>query len=524
MLNNKYIQGFWQHYQKFLKNTLITEEPNSLSANLSFLCQNNLTEAFKVFQTIELQTIQTLFEYIPKINELRNTVQLTLKNKQKIFLVGCGASGRLAMLIKQLYIEENPAHDNLIVCVAAGGDISLIRSVEEFEDHKEFGSQQLLAQGYTKNDLVIGLSASGESNFILGTLDYVTKNSLHKPYLICNNPTNIIIERNPQHIAVDKKALVVLSLDVGAMALTGSTRLQATTAMQIVLYLVLTNNPLSQNASLSDITNQTSTWLKLALQEIYDLIVKIPLSKFATITQIESDILKNKNYIIYTTNNKILGLSLLADTTERSPTFNLAPFENQSELEHNSFSPFYLCLENTNSPAEVWEILFATSPTCINWSEFKKTTRSYIDGFDLSNTSKRKDGKYLPRAQYLSSWKINNNTLKVQLKDQNYALDLPNNLWQQSLIFKLLLNSHSTLMMGRLDFFSGNLMISLKPSNYKLIDRAIRYAIFILKSSYNLTFDYKNIANVLFSELPNLKPNESIVLKVVYSLLSSHSI
>lgn len=516
--DHEYIQGFWQHYQKFLKNTLITEEANSRSSNLSSLCENNLTEAFKVFQEIELQSISALFGYTPEIDKLRKIVQLVLKNKQKIFLIGCGASGRLAMLIKRLYEEES--QEKLIVCVAAGGDVSLIHSVEAFEDHAEFGIQQLIDQGYTKNDLVIGLSASGESNFILGALDYATKNSRHKPYLICNNPINIIVERNPNHIAEKKDYINILSLDVGAMALTGSTRLQATTAMQIVLYLALTKNlPFLDNTN-----NKTSSPLKSALQEIYNLIVNISLSKFAGITKVEADILRNKDYILYTTNNKTLGLSILADITERSPTFNLTPFENQDNLKIKDYSPSYFCLENTNNPAEVWQILFASAPTCLNWPNFEETARSYLDGFDLSDASKRKYAKYLPHTQYISSWQIENNTLKVCLKDQTYDLDLPKNLWYQSLIFKLLLNSHSTIMMGQLGFFSGNLMLSLKPSNYKLLDRAIRYAIFILKSSYHLDFSYASVANSVFSELSDLKPNESIVLKVVKSLLSSSGI
>lgn len=513
-------QEFWQYYQKLLKNTLVTEEANALSAKLSELCHNDLPEAFEVFRQIEFNAVQALMAYLPIIENLRHELQLALHNNQKIYLVGCGASGRLAMLIKRIFEEENWGQAGAIICVAAGGDISLIRSVEEFEDHADYGARQLIAQGYTSNDLVIGLSASGESKFILGALAHAATHSQYRPYLLCNNPLNTILERNPEHLAKDTNQLQVLSLDVGSMALTGSTRLQATTAMQIVLSLALAKK---------------IKLLKHELQEISQIIANIPLQEFMPITQTEANILKNNDYILYSTNSNLLGLSLLADITERSPTFNLTPFENQNELSRGNFSPFYLSLDGTANPATVWQRLFASNPTCLNWhtlekqmdsrlygndtpATFKETSSSYIDGFDLSAKSKRNQGHYLPQAQHIAAWQIEKNELNITLQDQSYCLNLPTSLLQQSLIFKFLLNSHSTLMMGQLDFFQGNLMLSLKPSNYKLMDRAIRYARFILKSRYNLDIEYKVVAAVLFQQLPELKANESIVLKMVAKL------
>jgi N-acetylmuramic acid 6-phosphate etherase len=496
---------FWLNYNKFLRHTLITEQPHDLSTNLSSLCQNNLAHAFNLFQKVELQAIYTLLNYTPIIEDFQKNLQHILHNQQRIFLVGCGASGRLAMLIRRLYSETNQTQFNPLVCVAAGGDISLLCSVEEFEDHYEFGAKQLLVQGYTPNDLVIGLSASGESNFILGALDYAAKNSRHKPYLICNNPIDIITQRNPSHLAAKIDYIDILALDIGAMLLTGSTRLQATTAMQIVLTFAL-NNSISS--------------FRVYLNEIYQLLANISFTDLAEITALEADIIKNNDYILYTTNNPILGLNLLADTTERSPTFNLIPFENQNHLKPNNFSPFYLSLENTKNPNEVWQQLFARTPICLNWPEFAATTSTYLNGFDLSSNSLRHHGSYLPRPQYTISWKIDQNNLQVRILDKSYCIALPQKIVHQSLVFKLLLNSHSTLMLGRLGFFVGNLMLSLKPSNSKLIDRAIRYIIFILKSNHNIEIKYPDAAKILFQELPKLKPNESIVVKTVTYILN----
>ena len=515
-ISNTQIANFWNQYDRFLKNIPITEIPHDLSYNLSKLCQSNLSQAFAVFKTIELDALKKLEAYHSQVQQLKLDIQKVLKNNHKIFLLGCGASGRLAMLLKRLWETDHPQQNNL-VCVAAAGDISLIKSVEQFEDKEDFGIKQLLFQGYTPNDLVIGLSASGESPFILAAVKYAAETSIYKPYLVCNNPVSIIMDRNPklglfqtsfkssiatmgkpQRESTEiKNSIKILALEIGPMALTGSTRLQATTAMQIALGSAL----LDKNFSLT-------------LKNCQHTIENIDLEQLANITLAESDVLQKNEYVLYTTANLILGLSLLADTTERSPTFNITPFEDSNGKSSN-FSPFYLNLTNTNNAKECWNRLFGSQPTCLNWPEFPETSDEYINGFDLSDSSPRKKAKYLPKKQHPQTWNINKNYLSVKFLDNNFETTLSNDLFEQTIIFKFLLNSHSTIMMGRLGYFQGNLMISLKPSNNKLIDRAIRYIIFILKSSYQIDIEYKAVADILFKELPNLQDNESIVLKVV---------
>lgn len=499
-MNESMQQDFWTHYTRFLKNTPITEQVNTKSYNLSELCRNNLEEAFTLFKTIEQDSISNLHQYIPQILQFQKDLQKTLTSNNRIFLVGCGASGRLSVLLKRLWDTYYPDANKQIVAVAAGGDISLIKSIEQFEDREELGIKQLLAEGYTKNDLVVGLSASGESPFILSTIDYASKTSCYKPYLVCNNQNSIIIERNTK-IEPLINSINTLNLDVGAMALTGSTRLQATTAMQIACAIAILNKHPEQT-----------------IQDCQTLVQNINFTDFSAITESEAEALRQKEYILYTTNNAILGLVLLADTTERSPTFNLTPFENQNQL-NNYFSPFYLSLSIANDINDCWQKLLGQTPTSLNWEEFIETTPEYLNGFDLSRNSKRSSAQYLPQVQHQEIWNINNNTLSVKFASAEFNISLPIDVFERTIIYKALLNSHSTILMGRLGYFYGNLMIALKPSNHKLIDRTIRYAIFILKTTHHLDVDYRTVANTLFNEISSLQPNESIVLKVVNSVM-----
>lgn len=504
MFDTEKQQKFWEQYQRFLSKTLITESPNKITYNLSALAQNDLLNAYQQFFAVELSAIQKLYDYIQSIELLQTHIQKVLLNKNRIFILGCGASGRLAVLIRRIFELNNPNYKNQIIAIASAGDTSLIKSVEQFEDSPEFGISQLQQTGFKNTDLVIGLSASGESPFILSAIEYAHLNSNENPWLIYNNPTNTLIERNSKHI-LNTLPIQSLALDVGGMALTGSTRLQATTAMLIALGIAI-----------SQIN------CKEYLDQIYQIVSAYPFGKISSLTITEAEIFKSQAYTLYQTNDQLLGLSLLADITERSPTFNLTPFENTNDLDLNQISPYYLSIINQSDNHLTWEWLLGYTPICLNWESFPQTTPQYLYGFDISNNSPRTQETYLSNKQYNCSWLIHQEQLTVSCKDTK--LDFP--IYQDKLInciiYKLLLNSNSTLTMGRLGYFDGNLMLSLKPSNFKLVDRTIRYIQFILNTKYKLQPEYKQIANYLFEEIPNLKANESIVLKIVNKMIHLH--
>src|SRR5579864_782295 len=123
---------FWQNHERFLKDNLTTETPNPKTHNLSKLCHSDIDQAFVLFKQIELDAINALKKYLPDIKRLQHNITEAIARNSKIFLIGCGASGRLAMLLKRLWEHYNPGLDKKIICVSSAGDISLIKSVEQF--------------------------------------------------------------------------------------------------------------------------------------------------------------------------------------------------------------------------------------------------------------------------------------------------------------------------------------------------------------------------------------------------------
>jgi N-acetylmuramic acid 6-phosphate etherase len=86
--------------------------------------------------------------------------------------------------------------------------------------------------------------------------------------------------------------------------------------------------------------------------------------------------------------------------------------------------------------------------------------------------------------------------------------------WVEHLLLKLLLNAHSTLVMGRLGRYERNLMTWVRPSNNKLIDRAIRY-IDLLLQQRGITRSYEDLAVECFVSMASTKADGSVVLETV---------
>ena len=82
-------------------------------------------------------------------------------------------------------------------------------------------------------------------------------------------------------------------------------------------------------------------------------------------------------------------------------------------------------------------------------------------------------------------------------------------------LLKILLNNASTLIMGRMDRYFSNIMTYVKPTNYKLIDRACRY-VMILRPE----FSYELSVRMLYKIKPQLGPEEPVVLRIIHELES----
>lgn len=493
------IKIFWEQQDKFRNHPLLTELPNPETHNLSELAQNDVKEAIRMLQKADVKAISNMFALIPSLEQLKADALKTLKAGNKILICGCGASGRLAVALEYLWKIYNPVKNrDSLIGFLAGGDNAMIKSIEGFEDHKDFGIKQLYQAGFRDGDLLLSATASGESPFVIGSAEEAAKTSV-KPYFIhCN--TNDALKGRIKNHPIYNPDIKTLSLFVGPMALSGSTRMQATTALMLGIGLPLFSD---------NIKKDLEQFLKFF--EKFDM---TPIDKFIIS---EAEAYRKKEFILYET-QPCYGITTLTDTTERSPTFNLMPFENQLDSTKDPSMCYILFSEAENSQS-AWNLLLGRAPKTLDWTD--ETSHKRLMGFDFSKNIVELRAKYAPTKHNFSVKKNNTQTISFKFDNHDFsfnAKELPP-LFEQ-LLLKLILNTSSTIVMGRLSLYNGNLMTSLYPSNSKLIDRAIRYIDFLLKMNYKINISYETIANNMFTELEILQPGESIVNKTVAKLIS----
>jgi N-acetylmuramic acid 6-phosphate etherase len=204
----------------------LTEQRNPRSENLEELSPRALVE---LFVEEEKSVQEALRDAIADVARAIEIVSESLRNGGRLFYVGAGSSGRIGVLDASEIPPTFGARTDLVQAVIAGGVTALYRSVEGAEDEEGGGALALDERRVKGIDVVIGITASGRTPFVLGALAR-SKSIGAKTILLTCNPSG------SQKVIVD----LAINLAVGPEVLTGSTRLKAGTATKVALNIIST--------------------------------------------------------------------------------------------------------------------------------------------------------------------------------------------------------------------------------------------------------------------------------------------
>jgi len=487
--------------RSFQLGELPTEQPHPGTRGLSRWARTDLARAVSALKDVDLRALEILAGHAAGIDRLARAVEETLERGKRIFLCGCGATGRLALTLEFLWRARSTDRDR-VLSFMAGGDVALVNSLEDFEDHPRYGALHLEQMGFTDGDLLISCTEGGETPYVIGATEHAARISSNRPYFLYCNPDSELTRRVERFRRVhDNPDIRTLCLFVGPMALAGSTRMQASTALQLAVGVALLHPD------------------KPALDLIDDFRSRARAADFSFVIPFiekESDAYRANHRMIYRVRD--YGITVFTDTTERSPTFSLVPF-GQLNGHPAPRSLCYVLLEDSRDPAEALFRLLDRAPRSLNWRDVDpRTTDEYLRGFDFSS------GARLGRQPHCE-FHIRKSGDAVAFRLTELAHDLPLHdappLFQH-LLLKQLLNIHSTLVMGRLGRYEGNLMTWVTPTNRKLIDRATRYVRHLLAGAGRPGATYEQVVHRLFAEMQTTPPGESVVLKTFRSLLNGH--
>jgi N-acetylmuramic acid 6-phosphate etherase len=218
----------------------LTEQRNPRSENLEKMSVRELVELFVEEERFIENALRAATADLAKAIE---TVTGSLRNGGRLFYVGTGSSGRIGVLDASEIPPTFGASPDLVQGVIAGGVTALYRSVEGAEDEESAGALAMRERGIRNSDVVIGITASGRTPFVLGALASAKSLGAKTILLTCNPHCSHGPLAGPRdgpqgrgHTSGD----LVIALAVGPEVLTGSTRLKAGTATKVALNIIST--------------------------------------------------------------------------------------------------------------------------------------------------------------------------------------------------------------------------------------------------------------------------------------------
>ncbi len=356
---------FMENEKQFHLGFLPTEQSSPLTRGLDAKFASSCEAGVRNLQEVDrnvLEMAKRIFASA-EFKKLVETGVSVIRNGGKVVFSGCGATGRLSILLECMW-RDCCAKDttaapfaNQVFSIMTGGDYALVKSVEFFEDYQVFGRRQVQEMGMDSNDMLVAITEGGETSSVLGSV-FEALDRGSKVFLMFNNPADLLAE----HLERSRKAIrdprvCVLDLHCGPMALAGSTRMQATTSEQLVaggalesMLCCLTGKPLMDYAA--------EFGALLAQLESPEAVKGI-----ADYIAFESDIYRKKGLITYFANDYLLDI--FTDTTERSPTFMLPPFRKNDDTV--SPRPWAFVKNPLFSTEETWLRGMNRKLRCLEW-------------------------------------------------------------------------------------------------------------------------------------------------------------
>tara|TARA_R110002051_G_scaffold150657_3_gene223222 strand:+ start:57 stop:869 length:813 start_codon:yes stop_codon:yes gene_type:complete len=203
-----------------------------------------ITETPSNHENLELMDTQTILQKmneedqkvatavkktIPQVTKLVDELAKRFEMGGRLFYIGAGTSGRLGILdASEIPPTFGMPHERVIGLIA-GGDTAIRKAVENAEDATKQAWVDLMAHGITKNDVVVGIAASGSTPYVVGGLEDAKKNGILTA-AITNNPGAPIV----------RIADIPIEINVGPEFLTGSTRMKSGTSQKLVLNMIST--------------------------------------------------------------------------------------------------------------------------------------------------------------------------------------------------------------------------------------------------------------------------------------------
>ncbi len=205
---------------------LLTEQPNPASAHIDSL---STEEMLRVINAEDRKVAEAVGREIPSIARAVDTIAQTLSRGGRLFYIGAGTSGRLGVLDASECPPTFGVAPETVQGIIAGGDGALTRAAETTEDDPAIGARDLAARGFTSNDILAGIAASGRTPYVLGAVAEAKRLGALVIGVSCAPDSELA-----------HAADIAITPLVGPEVIAGSTRMKSGTAQKLVLNMLTT--------------------------------------------------------------------------------------------------------------------------------------------------------------------------------------------------------------------------------------------------------------------------------------------
>lgn len=205
---------------------LITEGRNPASQHIDELSTESM---LRIINDEDKKVALAVERIVPQIAQAVDAIVAAFAQGGRLIYSGAGTSGRLGILDASECPPTFGTPRGQVIGLIAGGHKAILQAVENAEDNREQGAQDLRDIQFSAKDVLVGIAASGRTPYVLGALAYARSAGAVTAALTCN-----------PNSAMAQAADIALTPVVGPEVVTGSSRMKAGTAQKLVLNMLTT--------------------------------------------------------------------------------------------------------------------------------------------------------------------------------------------------------------------------------------------------------------------------------------------
>ncbi|NHB89300.1 N-acetylmuramic acid 6-phosphate etherase [Photorhabdus tasmaniensis] len=205
---------------------MVTESRNPASTCIDTL---PTLEMLRIINNEDKKVALAVEQTLPQVAKTVDKIVEAFCQGGRLIYIGAGTSGRLGILDASECPPTYGTRPEQVVGLIAGGHQAILRAVENAEDNRQLGKNDLQALNFNSKDVLVGIAASGRTPYVLGAMEYAKSVGATVACISCNPDSPMV-----------QAADIAMTPVVGPEIITGSSRMKAGTAQKLILNMLTT--------------------------------------------------------------------------------------------------------------------------------------------------------------------------------------------------------------------------------------------------------------------------------------------